>query len=302
MAGGVLLLSGCASLQRSAMQSAGDSLAAASLTAFATDEDLILVGDALPFALKFLDTLLVNDPESVGLLVSAAAGYIQYASAYLDWPATRQKASDYEAASALQARAGRLYQRGREYALRALELQHPGFRERLIEHPELTLAACDPTDVPLLYWAGAGWAGAIAMEPGNMQEIAGLPMVGALLQRALALDETWNQGALHEFLILYEGSRSAMMGGSPDRARFHFHRALELSGEANPTPYINLAVTVSIQNQDFPEFRSLLQTALATEKPKDPTRNLADRLAREKAAWYLDHPDDFFLTLEEVTP
>ena len=34
------------------MQSAGDSLAAASLTAFATDEDLVLVGDALPFALN----------------------------------------------------------------------------------------------------------------------------------------------------------------------------------------------------------------------------------------------------------
>ena len=284
------------------MQSAGDSLAAASLTAFATDEDLVLVGDALPFALKFLDTLLVNDPESVDLLGAAAAGYIQYASAYLDWPATQQKESDYEAASVLQARAGQLYERGRTYALKALDLQYPDFREQLEKNPDQALAACDKADVPLLYWAGAGWAGVIAMNPGNMAKVADLPVLASLMHRALALDETWNLGALHEFMILFEGGRSEMMGGSQDRARLHFQRALELSGKDNPTPYINLAITVSIQNQDVAEYRSCLQTALAAGKPKDPTRNLAFRLAHEKATWYLDHADQFFLSWEESTP
>ena len=76
-----------------------------------------------------------------------------------------------------------------------------------------------PQDVPLLYWAGAAWSLAIAASPGDPGLIADLPRCEALLRRALELQEDYDAGAIHEFFVAFEGSRSAAMGGSVERAR-----------------------------------------------------------------------------------
>ena len=84
----------------------------------------------------------------------------------------------------------------------------------------------------------------------------------ALIKRAYDLDEAWDDGSIHEFLISFE-SRGAEMGGSLERARDHFNRAMELSRGRKIAPLVSFAENVCIQTQNRKEFDTLLDQALA---------------------------------------
>lgn len=80
-------LAGC-SMRRFAVNRIGDALAAGGST-FESDEDLELVGDALPFGLKLIESLLAESPRHRGLLLAACRGFTLYAYAYVHQEADR---------------------------------------------------------------------------------------------------------------------------------------------------------------------------------------------------------------------
>jgi hypothetical protein len=57
----------------------------------------------------------------------------------------------------------------------------------------------------------------------------------------------------------------AAMGGSTERARKHFNRAVELSGGQDPGPYVTFAASVSVETKNKAEFVKLLETAIAID-------------------------------------
>jgi hypothetical protein len=59
--------------------------------------------------------------------------------------------------------------------------------------------------------------------------IADLPVVEALIDRALELDEGFDGGAIHAFLIACETNRETATGDPEERARRHFKKAMEFS-------------------------------------------------------------------------
>ena len=77
----VLLIGGC-SVKQFAISRIGDSLADGG-SVYASDDDYLLVGDALPFSLKTVEGLLQEVPEHKGLLITAAKGFTQYGYAYV---------------------------------------------------------------------------------------------------------------------------------------------------------------------------------------------------------------------------
>ena len=294
------LLCGCGIFRKAAVDGVSEAfLGGAAADAFASDDDPELVRDALPFSLKTAEILIAQDPANAALRLAAASGFVQYASAFLDDEADRLMDTDLERARTLKVRAAGLYQRGRDHALAGLETAHPGLRARLREDPAAALAKVARAEAPLLFWAGAGWAGAIAASSGNPELTADLPLAGALASRALALEEAWGDGAIHEFFIAFEGGRIGALGGSEQRAREHFCRVVELTGGRKASPYVSLAATVSVQRQDLAEFRSLLAQALAVDASAVPRWRLANALAQRKARWLLEHAADLFLEGEQ---
>jgi predicted anti-sigma-YlaC factor YlaD len=122
----------------------------------------------------------------------------------------------------------------------------------------------------------------------------------AVLNRALELDEAWSGGMIHDTLISIYGSLPEAMGGSQEKARHHFEKAVEYSDGLSPSPYVALASTVSVANQDVQEFQQLLAQALAIDPADNPDNRLQILLSQEKARWLLGHIEDFFLIdLEE---
>ena len=265
---------------------------------YARDDDPELVGDALPFLLKTVEGLLEEAPEHESLLVTACQGFTSYAQAFLAVPADALEEEDLEAARAQRARASRMFVRARHYGLRALELRHPGIVDAMAEDPKQALEVAEVKDLPVLFWSGSAWAGAISVDKGNMELVADLNIASALLHRANALDPTWNGGAVHEVLISLEAALSGGQGGSIEAAREHFEIAVELSEGNRLGPYVSLAEAVSIKEQNVTEFQELLHTALEIDMEASPDDRLTNELGRRRAEWLLDHIEDFFIDYE----
>ena len=290
----LILTPGCAAIERMATRAVADSLADGSAV-YATDGDVELVGQAIPFGLKTIEGLLEELPDHRGLLVAAASGFTQYAYAYVALPADEIEREAPGAARAMRGRAHRLYLRGRDYALRALELDAAGFRERLAETPDAALAALEADQVDALYWATVAWAAAIASDKRNMDLVADLSLIEPMMRRCLALDETYRGGAAHEFMVAFEGGRHEAQGGSVARAREHFARAMALAEGRRLSVVVSLAEHVAVRLGDRREFEGLLHQALAFDVDTAPDQRLANLIAQRRAALLLSQADDLFL-------
>lgn len=296
----ILLLPLClsCSLNRTAMKMVADALSSStSGTTFTGEDDPELVGDALPFALKLYESLLEEVKDNPRLYLATGSGFIMYASAYVQTPADMLPDTEVDKKNSMTSRARKLYLRGRDYVLRGIEISHPGFTSSL-DSDAFTgrLDSMNSDDVPFLYWAAAGWMAAYASDPFDVNIGVGVRKAAAMMERALRLNESFNDGAIHDFFILYYGALPQVMGGSEEKARYHFKKALEFSKGLTASPYVALASTVSVSNQNVKEFTDLLTTALAIDVSKRTGNRLANIIAQRKARWLLDHRDDRFLS------
>lgn len=287
-----LLIAGC-SVKRIAVNAIGDAVSGGG-DVWASDNDPELIKEALPFGLKTNESLLEVSPQHLGLLETTAEGFAAYAF-LLKQEADRTEAKDLSRARELRARASKLFIRGRDYALRGLEVRHPGFTDGLRQDREATLASTDEADTDLLYWAGAAWAGALSVAKDNLQLIAEFPTAGALVGRVLELDEAYGDGAAEEFFIAYEAGRP---GGSLEAARSHYRRALELSGGERASVYVALAESVSVPEQNIGEFREMLDRARAIDPDAHPDIRLVNIIAQQRADWLETQIPELFLVTQ----
>ena len=289
----VLALSGCALMKRKAVGMVADTLASSG-DVFTRDDDLELVGQAIPFGLKLYESLLDSSPKNKDLLLATCSNFTQYGVAYLETEAAvLGEAQHHDEVAHLNQRALKLYLRAKGYCLRAMEVRFPGISQKLLTDAEPALAKAEKKDVPLLYWMAASWGSAIGLGIDKPDLVIDMPVVRALADRALALDESWSKGALHEMFISLD-SLPAALGGDPERARKHFARAVELQKGSSPGPYVALANGVALPAQDRAEFEKLLETALAIDPEKDPSVRLVTLVQQRRARALLDHIDTMF--------
>ena len=284
--------SGC-SVRKMAINQVAGALSGSGTT-FSADDDPELVREAIPFGLKTMESLVAEVPENRGLLLALASGFTQYAYGFLLQDADEIEPQDLGKATALRLRAKKLLLRGRDYGLRGLEVCHPNLAKRLHEDAKKALVKANPEDISLLYWTGAAWSAAVSLDKSDSKLMAELPAAAALIERAMALNESWDGGTLHEFFIAYDGGRSAAMGGSIERARKHFARALELSGGLRASPYVSLAETVCVAEQKRDEFKQLLDKALAIDADQKPEWRLVNLIIQRKARRLKERMEDLF--------
>ena len=285
-------LSAC-SVQHLAVDRLGDALAGSGAT-FSADDDPALVRDAAPFSLKLMESLLAERPAHAGLLLAAARGFTQYAYGFVQQGADEIEVEDVTAAFAQRERARRLYVRARGYGLRALAVAHPGIDTALRTQAEAALAPTAAADVPALYWTAAAWAAAIALSTDRPEAVADLPVVGAMMDRALALDPGFDAGALHTFMITFAMSRAGEAAPAAT-ARRHFDAAIALSHGRQAGPYLALAEAVAVAEQNRAEFLALLDSALAIDADATPTHRLETLILQRRARWLQGRVDELFL-------
>jgi predicted anti-sigma-YlaC factor YlaD len=126
--------------------------------------------------------------------------------------------------------------------------------------------------------------------------LAQLPLVEMIVNRVAELDETFENGAVPEFLITLEAARSGVKLEDQEKAmRKHFDRAIEISKGKRAGTYVSFAENASVPVQNAAEFKSLLEKALAIDVDADPNTRLANIVAQRRARWLLAHMNELFL-------
>jgi hypothetical protein len=285
---------GCATVNTLAVRGVAKTLAEGGDTV-TSHNDPELIAAAMPFALMLHESLLASVPKFEPLLTTTCSLYTQYAFGFVASDAEALQRDNYDRSKELSGRAFKLAERGKNYCWRGLEVKFPRIAQALKVHLAGALARTTKKHVELLYWSAASLGAAISA--GGLDHpdlLIDWPVVRALAERALALDETWGHGAIPELMITVE-SRGETLGGSEDRARRYFARAVELQQGMSPGPYVALATGVVKSKQDRDEFERLLRQALAIDPDGDPSRRLVTLITQKRAKLLLERIDDLFL-------
>ena len=286
--------SGCGTINSLAVKSVASTLAEGGDTVTSHNDPELIAG-AMPFALMLHESLLASVPNHGPLLTMTCSLYTQYAFGFIAAEAEELQRDDYDRSKELNGRAFRLAERGKSYCWRALEVKFSGISAELRSDPTRALARTRMEHVELLYWSAASLGAAISTGGLDHPELLiDWPVVRALAERALALDETWSNGSIPELMITVE-SQGEALGGSEERARRYFARAIEIQHGLSPGPYVALATGVVKAKQDRDEFAKLLQQALAIDPDNDPSHRLVSLVTQKRARVLLDRLDELFL-------
>jgi hypothetical protein len=275
-----LSLSGCSTSQLVAR--GASPLIDHGVAAMNRETDLELARASIPANLKMVEALLLADPGNVAYRVQAAMGFYGYALGFVE-PDDRD-------------RAAALYQRARDHALVALEQAGvtPATLTGDAAGLEQALARLDARAVPAMFWTASAWGKWIELQLDDPARLAELPRVESLMQRVLALDETYYYGGAHLFFGVYYGGRAPMFGGDFVRAGRHFDRAAALSHDRLLFVEVYRARYLLRQTGDRAAFHATLKRVLDAPARLDPDLNLANAMAKKQAAELLTQEEDLF--------
>ena len=282
--------------KRIALRSMADALSSGTGGTFARDDDPALVREAIPFALKTMESVADGLDDHAGLRQSMASGFTQYGYAFLWQDAEELQAKEPAKAQELRVRARKLYLRARDYGLDGLRIAR-GIELKALRGGEASrnaaLALAEKDDVGLLYWTLVPWAAAIASDKRDLELVGDLPLLAAILDRALALDEGFDNGALHEFSLAFDPARTG--GTTKEKQKAHYERALALGKGERLSAKVGWAEAALIPAQDRKGFEALLASVLAYDVNALPVRNLrlANLIAQRRARFLLAHVEDF---------
>jgi hypothetical protein len=118
------------------------------------------------------------------------------------------------------------------------------------------------------------------------------------MKRALALSPDYDEGAIHEFYVSFDASRSKSEGGGPESAKAHLDRAQQLSHGYKLGSIVSYAEGVLVGQQKKKEFSELLQKVVDadvySEEPAWKKQRLANIIAQQRAQWLLGRLSDLF--------
>ena len=267
-----VLATGCSTLIGG---KAADTLAAAILN----QDDPVLVESGVPAYLLLIDGLISQSPDSAALLSAGAQLFALYGSRF-----------------ASPERAVTLTAKARRYGERAICLAHaPACEWRGASYQRVVeeLEAVGKKDIGPLYSYAVSWLSNLDATSEDWTAVAELPWVEAVLARALALDETYENGALHGYLGILNSLRPPALGGQPDVAREHFERALELSGGRDLSIKVEYARRYARLVFDQ-ELHDRLLTEVLNAPVEAPLYTLFNVMAKQEAQTLLATSKEYF--------
>jgi hypothetical protein len=252
------------------------------------EDDILLAREASAFYLKLSESVLKETPGNLKLAESVAAGFTQYAYAFVAFDAEKIESQDAKAAQRMRERAARMYWRANQHAMRALEISLPGFKQALVKNDPQLLARLGQDQVGLAYWAAASWGGFISLSKDDPDKVADLPLAVNLATLAWKKNPDFNRGGLTSLMGTFEASRP---GGSIALAEKYFNQAIAQSNGESAGPWVAKAESIALKKQDKEVFAQWLNEAIRIAKTH---RNLENEVMRERATWLIEITDDLF--------
>ena len=243
--------------------------------------DLRILREGMPAYLMLIDGMVQAVPDNEQLLIAAAQSYSSFASLFVE-----DQDKEY---------ANLLYERGKQYALRSLEMR--GFKEPLqrpFDDFKEGLKRLGKKDVPYIFWAATCWVNWIRLNLDSIEAISELPRVESLMKRALELDEGFYYGGPHLFMGIWFASRPKIVGGDLKKAQEHFLKALDLGQGKFLMAYVYYANYYARKMTDKDLFTSTLQKVLETPAETSPDLVLINTVAKKQAKELLSRVGEYF--------
>ena len=155
-----------------------------------------------------------------------------------------------------------------------------------------SLLAFGKDDVEALFWASFAWGEYINLNRHNIKAVADLPKVKAMMERVIALDDTYFYGLPRLFMIVYY-SMPPMFGGDPVKAKAEFERVKEISGDRFILADFFMAKYYAVQVQDKDLFESLLDKIENAEDDVIPEK-MFTKVAKKKAEFMSKKGQELF--------
>lgn len=244
-------------------------------------KDIDLVCEGSPSYLLLLDSMLVSSPDSKGMLLTATKAYSGFSTALAECGATDMRIDAVTAKS-------------HQYGLRLLAHHLPldkngnySFKKGETGFDE-ALSALKLSDMEDVFWGTIGWLSWVQSQKGSPVSIADMAVIEKIMTRLLALDESYQGGAIHLFFGTYHALKPAMFGGRPDLSKEHFERALLLSNRRSLITQTTYAQTYARNVFDQELHDSLLNEVLAFDIDEAPEFALTNQIAKKRAKKLLE--------------
>jgi TRAP transporter T-component len=246
------------------------------------ETDLKIASQAIPTDLKLLDGLILESPDNEKLLLLGAQGYSSYALGFVE-DSSKERASLF-------------YNRARDYGLRIL-FDNEDFKKNFngdLESFKKSLSEFGEDDVPAVFWTANAWGSYMNLNRDNVDALADLPKVEAMMNFVLKYDGNYFYGGAHMFFGTILASLPAMFGGDTATARTHFEKAIQASDGKFLMVYYYYAKSYAVMTQNRELFESLLHKVADAPENLLPDQNLANEIAKVKASELLKNEGDYF--------
>ncbi len=246
------------------------------------EADPKLAENALPASLKMMEGFLKEDNKNPELLMRLSEGFCSYSFSFVE-------EIDPDRAAAL-------YQRGRNFAIRAIAVE-TGIKNLSglnLDQFNAAIAKMGKENVPALFWLGQCWGGWLMLSLDIPKAFVGVSKVESLMKRVLDLDASYHYAGPHVFLGAFYGSRSKLLGGDPEKSQYHFNQSLALTKNRFLLARVLYAKTYAVQVQDKKLFMEQLDAVMKSPGNVLPAQRLANEVAKIKAKRLLEMVDELF--------
>ncbi len=266
------------------------------------EADYEMARQAIPGALKTVESFWIVDPDNARLTKILTEGYCQYGTAFVedDWEAAKFK-KDLEQIEYHNNRASKIFTRCLNYALKTLggRWQKELFADSQDTVNKLIKDTGSGKRFPLMF-AGAALGSLINHNLTRIEMIAYLPTVEAILNRVIEIDaksppKNKAHAALPYIALgMIHTARGKALGGDPDKGKAMFEMALKVTDNKFLLARTLMAYRVGLATNDRKFFHEQLKQVLETSPAVWPEQRLANEVAHRKARRYLSHEKDLF--------
>ena len=275
------------------------------------ESDYELARQAIPGALKTVESFWINSPDNPQLLSILTEGYCQYGTAFVedDWEQAKLN-KDVNATEYHNERSSKIFTRCLNYALMGLGDR---WKKEIFGTPEQVAALVKDTGKGKrfqLMFAGLALGSMINHNLTRIEMIGYLDTVQQMLRRVIEIDGPTPKtcppqpaacpaSVAHSILPyvafgMLDTARGKSLGGDPEKGKASFQKALDMTGGRFLLARTLMAFRYGIAANDRKFFHEQLKIVLETPPSVWPEQRLANEVAHRKARRYLAKEKELF--------
>jgi hypothetical protein len=250
-----------------------------------TEEDVFIAKESAVPLLKVLVVLDMGDPTNKRFLGLLAKTYGNYAFGFAELEAINARGAERNTAKADEwlARAGRFYEKGKDFGIAALSAGGKKISDIPLDKFNARLKKFSKKDVEPLFWTAFDWGSFINMNRDDIAVTADLPRVSALVDRVMELDPDFMCGIAHAFKGALLVANPFLTGSRPEVAKPHFEKAVAMCDGNFLMSKVMYAEWYQKTVGDNSGFKKTLEDVAGADASKYPRQRLANELAKERA-------------------